>query len=399
MREIGFEERRWTVRRGDRYLQFSELLYCVVEQADDVSTHEEMAEGLTRSTEWLVSAENVCQLLRDKLLPLGIVAPAEGDALLSAPVERGTASPLRTNGRIKLLEPEAIELVTGMLQVLFSPLVLVPVLVLMALVHGWLYLEHGMTGAARDVLYAPGLILVLLAVLFVSGVFHELGHAATLRYGGGRIRGMSFGFYLVHPALYTGTTDVYRLGRWARVRTDLVGLWLATGWEFLLVAVPIINLNIVYQCLVFVRFDGYWALADLTGIPDFFSQMGAFLRSILLPRLRKGGSLPNLKPWVKVVFAPLHRGHGTSADATSLLPGHAAARHRGSRLGFAAHTAREFSYALHIGDFLGMAVSVAQAFVIMLQMLGMFYLLYALGQTLIVAPWRKSAGHIVRSRR
>lgn len=46
-----------------------------------------------------------------------------------------------------------------------------------------------------------------------------------------------------------------------------------------------------------------------------------------------------------------------------------------------------------------MAVSLAQAFVIMLQMLGMFYLLYALGQTLIVAPWRKSAGHIARSRR
>ena len=46
-----------------------------------------------------------------------------------------------------------------------------------------------------------------------------------------------------------------------------------------------------------------------------------------------------------------------------------------------------------------MAVSVAQAFVIMLQMLGIFYLLYAPGRTLIVAIWRKSAGRITRHQR
>src|SRR5690348_10067614 len=80
------------------------------------------------------------------------------------------------------------------------------------------------------------------------------------------------------------------LGRWARVRTDLGGFYfhlifalgiialsLATGREFLLLAVPLINLDMLYQWLVFVRFDGYWVLADLTGIPDFFSQVMAFL--------------------------------------------------------------------------------------------------------------------------
>jgi hypothetical protein len=46
--------------------------------------------------------------------------------------------------------------------------------------------------------------------------------------------------------------------------------------------------------------DGYWALADLTGIPDFFSHMVPFARS-LLPG-KGGGRLPRLKPWVKKVF-------------------------------------------------------------------------------------------------
>jgi hypothetical protein len=64
----------------------------------------------------------------------------------------------------------------------------------------------------------------------------------------------------------------------------------------------LINLDILYQCLPFVRFDGYWALADLTGIPDFFSQMGPFVASILPIRGYQGNRLPQLKPWVKTVF-------------------------------------------------------------------------------------------------
>lgn len=126
---------------------------------------------------------------------------------------------------------------------------------------------------------------------------------------------MGAGFYLVYPVLYTDTTDAYRFGRWAKVRTGLggfyfhlifalglVGLYATTGQEFLLLAVLMIDMGIVYQCMPFVRFDGYWALADLTGIPDFFSQMGAFLRSVLPLKRWQGAKLPDLKPWVKAVF-------------------------------------------------------------------------------------------------
>ncbi|MBA3445542.1 MAG: hypothetical protein H0T58_11920, partial [Gemmatimonadales bacterium] len=88
-------------------------------------------------------------------------------------------------------------------------------------------------------------------------MFHEFGHASALRYGGGRVRGMGAGFYLIYPAFFTDVTDSYRLGRWARVRTDLggfyfhltfalglIGLYWVTGQEFLLVVVLLINLDI-----------------------------------------------------------------------------------------------------------------------------------------------------------
>src|SRR3989337_391622 len=143
MEETGFEERQWLVRRGERFLQLSELLYRVAGQADGESTHEEMAEGVTRSTDWLVSAENVRKLLQSKLLPLGIVAPAEDSALRDVRAGERTASLLRVNGRTRLLDPSTIDLTTKVLQILFTPLILVPVLLVVGLAHVWLYSAHG----------------------------------------------------------------------------------------------------------------------------------------------------------------------------------------------------------------------------------------------------------------
>jgi putative peptide zinc metalloprotease protein len=159
-------------------------------------------------------------------------------------------------------------------------------------------------------------MLILLGVIVVSAAFHELGHAAALRYAGGQVKGMGAGLYLVYPAFFTDVSDNYRLPRWSRVRTDLGGfyfnlifaigvmaLYLLTGQEFLLLIILLINLEIIHQLLPFVRLDGYWTLADLTGIPDFFSQMGAFWRSILPFKRWQGRKLPELKWWGKASFA------------------------------------------------------------------------------------------------
>lgn len=403
MQETGFKNPQCLVRRGDRFIQLTELLYRVAEQADGKSTHGEMAEGVTGSTDWLVSPENVRQLLAGKLLPLGIVALPEDAAHLVPVAEERTTSPLRINARTRLLGPDAVDRIAKVFKILFAPLLLVPTLLIVVFAHAWLYVVHGLGGAVQSVLYAPGLALPLLGVLFVSGVFHEFGHAAALRYGGGRARGMGFGLYLVYPALYTDTTDNYRLGRWARVRTDLggfyfhlifalglVALYLLTGSEFLLVAVLLINLDIVYQCLPFVRFDGYWALADVTGIPDFFSQMGAFLRSMSpVSRWKRDNHLPDLKPWVRAVFVAYVM---VTVPVLSLLlfvlitrlPGIATAAWD-SLLGQAA----VFSQALDDGYLVGMALSVAQMLILGLQMLGITYLLYSLGRRLVGALWNR----------
>jgi putative peptide zinc metalloprotease protein len=96
------------------------------------------------------------------------------------------------------------------------------------------------------------------------------------------------------PAFYTDVTDAYRLGRRARLRTDLggvyfnlvvvlatMGAYFATRFEPLLLLVVIQHFEIVHQLLPVVRLDGYYIVADLTGVPDLFSRIGPILRSML----------------------------------------------------------------------------------------------------------------------
>jgi putative peptide zinc metalloprotease protein len=109
--------------------------------------------------------------------------------------------------------------------------------------------------------------------------FTSFGHAAALRYGGGTPRSIGAGLYLLYPAFFTDVTDGYRLGRWARVRTDLGGIYFhlifasglvaayaANRQPLLPFAVLLIQMEVVRQFLPFVRLDGYWLLADLVGI-------------------------------------------------------------------------------------------------------------------------------------
>jgi putative peptide zinc metalloprotease protein len=311
----GFQDSQWLVERDGRYVQLSELLYRVIEQIDGQRTLESIAAATTASSQWTVTAEHVRELLATKLIPAGLAAEP-GSAPTDGVGESLPRSPLRVKVRRVLIGRHVLDSIARFLQVLYAPPLLVPLLALIAFVHGWLYVDHGIAAALAEVLLQPALILAVGAIFLATTVFHEFGHAAALRYAGGKVRGMGAGVYLIYPVLFTDTTDAYRLGRWARVRIDLggfyfqsfaavvlIGLVGLSGWEWLLVPVFLINLETARQLLFpFVRLDGYWLFADLTGIPDFFSHLKPFLRS-LVPRARAGGPrLPALKRLPKAVF-------------------------------------------------------------------------------------------------
>jgi putative peptide zinc metalloprotease protein len=310
--DTGFRERQWLVERDGRFLQVSELLYRILERADGRHGIEEIARGATESTPWTVTPAHVREIVESKLAPAGLVTADENVRR----VRRQPRSPLSVSARKVLLGPRALEPVTAALRFLYAPAVLVAVLGGLVAAHLWLYLGHGIGGPITDVLVHPALVLAATLIFIVTTMVHELGHASALRYGGGRTRGIGVGVYLVYPVFFTDTTDAYRLGRWARVRVDLggfyfqliaaaglVGLATISGQEWLLFPVLVINFEALRQLLFpFVRLDGYWLFADLAGIPDFFSHVAPFVRSLLPGSLRRGSALPALRRATKGIL-------------------------------------------------------------------------------------------------
>ena len=93
-------------------------------------------------------------------------------------------------------------------------------------------------------------------------------------------RRIGVGIYLVWPSFFTNVTDSYRLCRAGRLRTDLgglyfnlvfmlalAGIYVATSAEVLLLVIAVTHLEMLEQLLPFVRFDGYFILSDLVGVP------------------------------------------------------------------------------------------------------------------------------------
>jgi hypothetical protein len=145
--------------------------------------------------------------------------------------------------------------------------------------------------------------------------------------------------------------------------------------------------DILSENMPFVRFDGYWALADLTGLPDFFSLIGPFLRSVLPLAKKAGDKLPNLKPWVRVAF-----GGYIIVTACVLVVSmvlmivYEPALLEGT---WGALLAQRGAFAAARGkaDVLGMVAPALQAILLALPLAGNVYLLFRLSRAVVRTLW------------
>src|SRR5687768_14041213 len=74
--ETGFAEKQWLAVRNGKFIQLGELLYRVADLSNGERTLDEMAQRMTETTEWTVTADHVRQIL-EKMMPLGIIATEE----------------------------------------------------------------------------------------------------------------------------------------------------------------------------------------------------------------------------------------------------------------------------------------------------------------------------------
>jgi putative peptide zinc metalloprotease protein len=290
LKDSGFAEPPSLVRRRDgQVIQLSRMMYLVAALIDGAHGPDAIAAAASVELGRRLNADQVRYLIEAKLAPLGLVAgPGEPAAL-------PTASPLLAlRARFTLLPAAAATAAGTLLRPLFHWPVIVAVLVSVAALDYWIISADGLAAAFRNVLHSPVDLVLVAALAIASALFHECGHAAGCRYGGARPGRIGAGIYLVWPAFFTNVTDSYRLSRAGRLRTDLggvyfnlifilglAGLYAATSSPVLLLVIALTHLELLEQLLPFVRFDGYFILSDLVGVPDLFARVIPVLRATL----------------------------------------------------------------------------------------------------------------------
>lgn len=156
----------------------------------------------------------------------------------------------------------------------------------------------------------------ILVVWILLKLVHETAHGMTCRYYGGKVREGGMAMILFMPLAYVDVSSSWKLGsRWRRLHVTLAGVfvelviasiamlvWLASDSMVLRQAMADLVLAASVTSLLFnlnplLKFDGYFALADISGIDNLYQYGHSYARYFggryLLGLAPKQPSLPN----------------------------------------------------------------------------------------------------------
>ena len=187
-------------------VQLGPLLYGLLEEIDGERDVAALAAAMSQRLGRRLGPEHIVKI-GEKLAAQGLLAGYED----KAPPKPNPLLALRW--KVLVTDPKVTRAITRPFEVLFRPWVLVPALIGFLAVCWFVLIHKGVAAATAQAFDKPELLLLVLGLTIASAAFHEIGHAAACRFGGGRPGGMGAGIYLVWPAFYTDVTDAYRLPR------------------------------------------------------------------------------------------------------------------------------------------------------------------------------------------
>lgn len=133
--------------------------------------------------------------------------------------------------------------------------------------------------------------------LFVVKALHELGHAFTAKRHGCRVPTMGLAFLVMWPVAYTDTNEAWKLSSaWQRLHVAAAGIatelviaaWATLAWALLpdgalrsaafVLATTSWVATLAINASPFMRFDGYFILADALDMPNLHERSFALAR-------------------------------------------------------------------------------------------------------------------------
>ena len=153
-------------------------------------------------------------------------------------------------------------------------------------------IEHGaeLGMASSNVLAPSNLVLLYLGIVVVK-VLHELGHAATCKHFGGQVHTLGVMLLFFSPLPYVDVTSSWSFReRWKRIAVASAGViaelfvaalaaifWANSGpgvWHDLAfnMAIAAGVTTLLFNANPLLRYDGYYAFADLVDLPNLYQR-------------------------------------------------------------------------------------------------------------------------------
>lgn len=279
-------EGRFLVHFNDRYYEVSTSLAALLETAKKCETLSEVALQYSSASGCEYSEADIEAILEKFILP---ITRNSGKALSQ---RKG-----QFLYNIGLLPPKIVRTIASCLKVLYKPVFAWPLLVLIAFCEIFFLTEdlrviHTLDGADG------WLIASVLGLFVLNSFFHEFGHASACRFFGTKTGGIGLGLYITFPVFYTDVTDVWCLTRRQRVIVNIGGVYFQliflipffvvyffTGNDICKLYIYATNLNFLLTLNPFLKFDGYWIMSDMAGVPNLRKRTTEYVK-YLFNRIR-----------------------------------------------------------------------------------------------------------------
>lgn len=179
----------------------------------------------------------------------------------------------------ELISSEEVIGFSKSLQFLFHKWVMNVFVFTFLLLEGYFFMNvvFELTVPAISIYTVVGLVLFFIG----SSVWHELGHAAACSSFGVQHGGIGFALYINIPVFYTDVSQIWKLPRAQRCVVNIAGIYfqaillipfligyMYTYNDLLKYVIFVANLNFLVTLNPFFKFDGYWLMTDLLGIPN-----------------------------------------------------------------------------------------------------------------------------------
>lgn len=295
-----------------RTFQISSKLYQLLLLLDGEKSTEEIASKFSSQNSRKYSPDDISQIIQKHLIPQGLLSSNQADQKTQSEGTQKSSTSLSL--RIPLFSQKALQPLTSILSKLFHRPVFI-ILSTTAFAILLLVLPRLRAFELAKTIQMGYVWLITYALITIGVIFHELGHASACRHYGCLHGPVGFGLYLVFPVFFVDINDAWRLPRSQRAMIDIGGVYfqfvttiilffgyILTDWQILLVTMFLTYLLIFTNLNPLFKYDGYWLLSDLAGIPNLRKRATELLKQLFKKEIRTTYQLSQIPPWVKAIL-------------------------------------------------------------------------------------------------